>query len=318
MAVFTQVVPEDLVEILLRFDLGSVTALQGISSGIENTNYFLDTALNGVTSRWVLTVFENMQTTELPFFVALTAHLASKGLQVPAPCMDKSGQALFQLHGKDAMIVPCFSGRAETDMSLGACRQAGQWLAKMHLAVNDFDPSRSSVRNLAWLQTQLCTLESSPCPVDDIALLKASIARYHQHENAMAACPQGVVHGDLFRDNVLFGLGEISGVIDFYHACEEGFLFDLAVAANDWASRKDGSHDPEKLIALMSGYQIERPWTEQEHNAWPYFLELAALRFWVSRLVSKYAGGYQQESMAGETIKDPDEMRRIMTHIADY
>jgi len=314
MAVFTRVEPQDLQGIVQRFSLGRVVALEGISAGIENTNYFLDTELDGTVTRWVLTVFENMDSQELPFFVALTTHLSNKGMQVPAPCTDKVGDALFKLHGKDAMIVPCFSGRAETDMSHDACRQAGQWLAKMHLAAADFDQTRSSVRNLSWLTKQLNQLQLSTCPAEDLALLSECVNRYTSYKDTLADCPHGVVHGDLFRDNVLFGLGEISGVIDFYHACEEGLLFDLAVCANDWTRNTDGSHDPEKLIALMSGYQLEKPWTKAEHDAWPYFLELAALRFWVSRLVSKYVGGYQQESVAGETIKDPDEMRRILTH----
>lgn len=315
MAVFTHVLASDLQVILDRFSLGECLRLEGISAGIENTNYFLDTAKDGKAHFWVLTVFENMESKELPFFVALTRHLADQGLSVPAPLVDSSGKALFELHGKDAMIVPCLNGVAKEHIAANDCFEVGRWLASMHNAVATFKEHRPLVRDLSWMQDKLSALQTSDIPHHDLSLLEQCIARYSVYRQQLDACPKGTVHGDLFKDNVLFDGEQVAGVIDFYHACTEGLLFDLAVCANDWVTNSDGSYDPALMSSLLKGYTAEHGWSDQDDQAWPLFLELAALRFWISRLASKYLAGYQQESVAGETIKNPDEMRGILEHL---
>lgn len=315
MAVFTQVSPSDLVSVIERFSLGSLERLEGIGAGIENTNYFLDTSEGGVTTHWVLTIFENVEADELPYFVDLTRHLAGKGLKVPAPLLDDQQNALFKLHGKDAMIVPCLTGRAIKRPNIEQCSEAGRWLAKMHNALSDFDRHRPLVRDLNWMRDNTQKLRQSKISSSDMSLLDLCVTRYAEYRDQLAECPQGTVHGDLFHDNALFDGDRLTGVIDFYHACSAGLLFDLAVCANDWTTDEAGIYAPEKLDVLVRAYQSERPWTEQEHLAWPRFLEVAALRFWISRLASKYLGGYQQESVAGETIKNPDEMRSIISQL---
>ena len=315
MAVFTQVNPADLVGVIDRFSLGTLERLEGIGAGIENTNYFLDTSKEGATSHWVLTVFENIESSQLPYFVALTRHLADKGLSVPAPLLDEQQRALFQLHGKDAMIVPCLSGNAIKQPNHEQCAEAGRWLARMHNALSDFDQERPLVRDLNWMQENVRQLRESKIPADDMALLELCVVRYSDYREQLMACPQGTVHGDLFHDNALFDGDRLTGVIDFYHACSAGLLFDLAVCANDWTTGAEGDYEPEKLEALVKAYQSERPWTEEERKAWPLFLEVAALRFWISRLSSKYLSGYQQDSVAGETIKNPGEMRDIISQL---
>lgn len=317
MAVFTHVLASDLQTILERFSLGECLRLEGISAGIENTNYFLDTEKDGHARSWVLTVFENMNSDELPFFVDLTRHLAEQGLSVPAPLLDTSGQALFKLHGKDAMIVPCLNGTAKQHIEAGDCFEVGRWLASMHNAVATFAGKRPLVRDLSWMQSNLRALQASDIPSSDLAMLEQCITRYADYRQQLDACPKGTVHGDLFKDNVLFDSGQVSGVIDFYHACTEGFLFDLAVCANDWVTNADGSYDQNKMASLIRGYTDVHGWSEQDEQAWPLFLELAALRFWISRLTSKYLAGYQQESVAGETIKNPDELRGILEQLLD-
>ena len=319
MAVFTQVTPKDLSEVLLRFNLGEVERLEGISAGIENTNYFLDTkASTGEVSRWVLTVFENLDSHELPYFVALTRHIAAAGLAVPAPLIDDDGHALIKLQGKDAMIVPCLSGRDKAQVSLSDCAAIGEWLARMHQALNDFKLKRPLVRDLKWMLGHLAELRESAIRAEDLRLLEHSIHRYEAYRHDLAKCPQGTVHGDLFKDNVLFtqdSESKIAGVIDFYHACNASLLFDLAVCANDWAHEGGLGYDQGKLNALVDAYRSTRPWTEHEEACWPLFLEAAALRFWISRLSSKYVGGYQQDSVAGDTIKNPDELSMIISQL---
>lgn len=315
MAVFTHVVDSDLNAVLERFSLGHCVRLEGISSGIENTNYFLDTSKDDETRSWVLTIFENMDSHELPFFVELTRHLAEQGLSVPAPLVDSSGHALFTLHGKDAMIVPCLKGAAKVNIETADCFAVGSWLALMHNAIASFPKGRPLVRDLSWMLDNLKRLKVSNIPKSDLALLEHCIERYSGYRDQLDACPKGTVHGDLFKDNVLFSGDRVSGVIDFYHACTEGLLFDLAVCANDWVTNADGSYDDSKMSALLDGYSSEHGWSEQDQRAWPLFLELAALRFWISRLASKYLAGYQQDSVAGETIKNPDELRGILEHL---
>ena len=317
MAVFTKVLTSDLPPVLERFSLGSCLRLEGIGAGIENTNYFLDTEEADGRRSWVLTIFENMDSHELPFFVDLTRHLANKGLSVPAPLVDASGEALFKLHGKDAIIVPCLKGAAKVGIQARHCFEAGRWLASMHNAVASFVKQRPLVRDLAWMHARERALQASEIPEGDLELLDRCVKRYADYRVQLDACPKGTVHGDLFKDNVLFDGDQVSGVIDFYHACTEGLLFDLAVCANDWVTNSDGTYDDEKMAALLEGYTSEHGWSDQDEKAWPFFLELAALRFWISRLASKYLAGYQQDSVAGETIKDPDELRAILEHLLD-
>ncbi|MDX1451134.1 MAG: homoserine kinase [Oleiphilaceae bacterium] len=317
MAVFTPVNVQDLAPLLKRFDLGCVVSLQAISEGIENTNYFLTTQSGEQAAReWVFTLFENLDADDLPYFCRLTQHLAEAGFAVPAPLKDVQGESLFELNARWGVIVPKLHGRSKVAPDEQACAAVGRWLARMHRSLVAFDAKRPLVRNLAWVKQHYVNLEGrlTDGERDDLA---GYISRYEQYQQVLQVCPQGTVHGDLFKDNVLFDAnGEISGVIDFYQACDASLLFDLAVVANDWCTDKDGRHIDAKLFALRNAYQTERAWSVAEEQAWPYALELAALRFWVSRLATYYAPGYQQRSVEGETVKDPEEMRRILHGLA--
>ena len=312
MAVFTEVKPEDLDLILNTFGLGDLIYLEGIHGGIENTNYFLDTQIQGSpVKHWVLTLFENLSDEDLPFFNLFTQHLEKAGLHVPAPLVNSLGESLFRLNGRSAVIVPKLAGSDLKVVDTESCAQVGRWLAKMHSAQADFSLQRPLVRNLAWMETHYAHLKETAVG-EDLVLLRTCIDRYCQHRELLERCPQGTVHGDMFRDNVLFDGGGISGVIDFYHACDATLLFDLAVCANDWCADRHGAYDKHLLDALINAYKEIRAWTDVEEQAWPYCLEVAALRFWISRLVSKYVGSYQHTSIAGNTIKNPDEMKALL------
>lgn len=310
MAVFTSLDQTDIEELLDSYAVGRLVSFQSISEGIENTNYFVNTQLGEDALRWVLTLFENLDEQELPYFCKLTEHLARQGFKVPAPQKTRVGDSIIEVKGKKAVLVPCLSGQSKTKPSLEDCKRAGEWLARMHMALESFDESRRLVRDLGWMQAQRDKLQGF-MPEGELKELEYYIARYKDYQSDLVQCPQGTVHGDLFRDNVLFDGGEISGVIDFYHACDATLLFDLAVVANDWCAGDTG-YDKHMMQGLVEAYQSQRPWTDKEEACWQYALELAALRFWVSRLVSKYVPGYQQGSVSGETIKDPDEMKRLL------
>lgn len=312
MAVFTELNQADVEQILEAYPIGGCISLQPIGEGIENTNYFLDTlGPQGEKRQWVLTLFENLNTQELPYFARLTEHLANAGFTVPAPVHKRDSGVFFRARDRDGIIVPRLKGRAKKQVGESECAALGCWLAEMHCSLQGFQGDRPLVRNLDWMRRHCQAL----VPFLSSALLRElqdAIARYEVRLDLLNACPQGTVHGDLFRDNVLFEDGKISGVIDFYNASNATLLYDLAVAANDWTMDAGNLRNADRLAAMENAYQAVRPWTDEEKNLWPYLLELAALRFWISRLVSYYASGYQSAAVSGQGIKDPEQMRQLM------
>jgi homoserine kinase type II len=318
MAVYTALSKQEIEELLSLYDIGDLVDFQEISSGIENTNYFVTTSLRGqVSKRWVLTLFENLKQHDLPYFCDLTRHLEQDGFDVPAPTVSRLGNSIFCLKDKVGVIVPCLLGASLNAPNPQACASVGAYLASMHLSLRSFSQSRAVQRDIAWMKDQLDKLEPK-MGLSEFQMLQGYFMRYCAYQPHLLACPQGTIHGDLFRDNVLFDEGLVSGVFDFYHACDATFMFDLAVVANDWAIEANGEHDKERLASLCEGYQSERPWTDKEEIMWPFCLELAALRFWLSRLVSCHLPSYQQASLAGDTIKNPDEMKAILVGLAAW
>lgn len=308
MAVYTAVSPEELSDFLALYGRGTLAEYCEIGEGIENSNYFVTLSDN---SQWVLTLFENLAESELPFFLNVMCWLARKGIPAPAPCLQKGGGLYSKLQGKPAILVPRFQGRSLVDPSVEQCSAVGVFLARMHLALKDCPLRREPPRDLAWMSAIEARL-AQVLPSTEMALVNRAIEVYRQNQTLLQACPSGLIHGDLFRDNLLFEGNNISGVIDFFHACNEALLFDLAVAANDWTTLSDGRYNHSKLTALIAGYQSVRPWEQNETELWPHFLHLAALRFWLSRLESRYLPGYQQLSTQGDKTKDPDELKRII------
>jgi homoserine kinase type II len=228
MAVFTPVSPADLTPWITQFDLGNPIALEGISSGIENTNYFLDTE----RGHFVLTLFEKLTPAELPFYLGLMGHLADAGLPCPAPARNRSGALFAPLKGKPASVVTRLAGHSAMQPNVGHCRAMGEMTARLHLAASDYPPDQDNPRGPHWwARTAPQVLPFLP-PAEQ-AMLRDELATQFSHR--LDALPRGVVHADLFRDNVLFNGGEIGGVIDFYFAGADVWLFDLAVVVNDWA-----------------------------------------------------------------------------------
>ena len=336
MAVYTVLDVKVISNILKEYDVGELVRFEPISSGIENTNYFIWTKISdGSLYQWVLTIFENIPECSLPFYNDLTCHLQQKGLAVPAPQSKKNGDYIFSVQlcnlmpGKFGVLVPKFEGKAEVKPGISFCRKVGCFTANMHNALSDFDGVKNIQHSFAWCK-QIVSELTGLVSQDDLNLLNSALERYLQYQHIIECCPSGIVHGDLFRDNVLFDQGEISGVIDFYNAGKTAYLFDLAVIANDWAVNLEhlpslfgkgqnamiglerDVYDEQKLEALLSSYQTIRPLSQVEKDAWPYLLELAAFRFYLSRLKTKYIEGYQQAAKAGETIKSPDTMKVIM------
>jgi homoserine kinase type II len=306
MAVFTSVTLDDLGQWIKQFPLGNALALQGISSGIENSNFFLTTE----RGEFVLTIFENLGFEQLPFYVQLMRHLAERGVPVPAPVPNDRGELVVALHGKPATIVSKLDGSSQMDPQPVHCADVGATLAKMHLAGQDFALRQPNLRGLDWW------VETVPkvlpfLDADKAALLESELAfqRSFAAGPVFAQLAQGPVHADLFRNNVMFVGERLSGCFDFYFAGWDSWLFDIAVTVNDWCIDLDsGRLDPDRVRALTRAYHAVRPFTEAETEAWQPMLRAAALRFWLSRLYDLHRP--REAEML--TPHDPTHFERVL------
>ena len=290
MAVFTALSRAEVSAFLSQFSLGTLVELEGIHTGIENTNYFVTTD----RGRYVLTVFERLTAKQLPFYLQLMKHLSGKGLPVPEPQPTVSGALLTELKGKPAALVTRLPGKATTEPTAAQCASVGEFLARMHLSGLDFAPFQPHLRGIGWWKSAVPKLE--PHVPHDVMqtlveelILQDSFCRSARFEKL----PNGPIHADLFRDNVLLVReGEndrIGGVIDFYFAGCSIWLFDLAITINDWSiDLATGEFDLPRAHALLNAYSAVRPLSEDEHECWRTSLRAAALRFWISRLYDYY------------------------------
>jgi homoserine kinase type II len=301
MSVFTTVTREQLSAWLKTYSVGTLSALEGISAGIENTNYFVTAG----ERRYVLTLFEKLRADELPFYLGLQTHLADHGVPAPRPVPDRARRLFGELNGKPAALVEFLPGKDVAAPSAAQCGQAGAMLARIHLAGRSYGGSMENPRGLAWWQA--VAPEITPfLDAADAQLLEREI-RFQSREPD-AGLPRGAIHADYFRDNVFFQEGVISGVIDFYFGCTGALLYDVAIAVNDWCVKHDGALDAARAAALLAAYAQARPFSAAERKAWPAMLRAGALRFWVSRLYDFYLPRSGELTHA----KDPGHFRAIL------
>ncbi|HEX4844542.1 MAG TPA: homoserine kinase [Limnobacter sp.] len=306
MAVFTRITQNELQQWLEGRDCGELRSFEGIESGIENTNYFVNTS----AGRYVLTIFEKLTEEDLPFYLGLMEHLAGKGLPVPGPVAGPGDVLFSKFKGKPATLVNCLQGRSVEHPNASQCAAIGDFCAKAHLAVLDFEGQLPNPRGLSWIAQVQSDLHIHLPPTlrnllgDEIAHQQATMTT-----PSYRALPAGAVHADLFRDNALMVGDALGGVIDFYFAGIDTFLFDLAVTANDWCIHlESGELDPSRLKAMLDAYQLVRPLTPQEREHWQNALRAAALRFWTSRLFDFYMPR-QAEVL---NVKDPSHFERVL------
>ena len=301
MSVYTKVTERELGGWLKAYSVGTLLELKGIAAGIENTNYFVTTT----HGRYVLTLFERLPAKDLPFYLGLMAHLARHGIPCPSPLADRSNRLLSELNGKPAALVTRLPGAVLAQPSAAHCAEVGAVLANMHVAGQSYAGDLENPRGPRWWR------ETTPqvAPFLDEhrrRLLEAELA--FQSGDRLSDLQRGPIHADLFRDNVLFEANRIGGVVDFYFAGVDAWLFDVAVTLNDWCVHADGEVDRLRADALLGAYHAVRPFTAVERDAWPVMLRAASLRFWLSRLYDFHL------PRPGELVHahDPEHFRRIL------
>jgi len=302
MSVYTTITESELSAFLRLYNVGDLVNYSGISAGIENTNYFVTTTQN----TFVLTLFEAHTAYEIPWYLELMHHLSEHGVPGAHPVGDNHQRFLNTLAGKPATLVYKLAGSHVATPNAAQCRAIGAVMAQLHLAGQHYTGEKQpNTRGLDWLKTTVARLATQLTP-DDLLTLQTELT--FQNTPLRANLPQGVIHADLFHDNALMDGDTVSGVIDFYYACHDALLYDLAVTANDWCGQDDGQLAPELVNALLDGYQSVRALNSDEKTAWPALLRAAALRFWVSRLQDQCFPKDGEETH----IKDPNVFKRIL------
>ena len=243
MSVYTTIEQDELQSFLLRYDVGELVSYQGISAGIENTNYFVTTQKDAVQNEFVLTIFEAHSADEMPFFLDLMAHLNEHKVPSAHPIADKQGKMLQDLKNKPAALVQKLKGSSITETTVDHCKKLGAALGDLHTAGLGFDQHQENTRGPHWWQQTTSLLEDK-LPADDLDVLHEEMT--FQETQSHADIPRGLIHADLFRDNALWYQDELSGIIDFYFASTDALLYDVAVTVNDWCNNPDGTLDFEK------------------------------------------------------------------------
>lgn len=302
MSVYTEVGRDELSAFLGDYALGDLLDYQGISAGIENTNYFVTTE----HGEYVLTLFEQHEFAELDYFLQVMTFFFDHGIPSAHPAADMYGNYLKSLCGRPAALVHRLQGKTVDEVAtLKQCQAIGDMLAQMHLVGQNFPFRRQTERGADWREQKGQTL--LPHLSGELAsLLKEELA--FQQQYAQLDLPAGVTHSDLFRDNALFVDDKLQGIIDFYYASDEYLLYDLAVAVNDWCVGENGLLDEARYQMLLHAYMQRRTLSSAERQNWNLVLRAAALRFWLSRLQDQL---FPREGELTQ-IKNPDAFLKIL------
>ena len=317
MAVYTEVSDDELARFIDGYALGRLLSFKGIAEGVENTNYLVHTT----DGTFILTLYEKrVEAADLPFFLGLMEHLSAAGVTCPLPVRDKSGRVLNELAGRQAALITFLEGVWPKRPKVQHALELGKALARMHIAGEGFPLKRANALGLAGWRPLFDKFSSRTEEIcDGLHDLIADELRYLEL-SWPKDLPQGVIHADLFPDNVFFVEDALSGIIDFYFACNDALAYDIAVCLNAWCFDAKSQYEPQKGAALLAGYNSVRPLTDHERAAMPVLARGAAMRFLLTR-------SYDWLNTPKDALvarKDPaDYVRRLKFHqsvgsIADY
>ena len=314
MAVYTDVSAEDLVAFLPDYDIGEVISFKGIAEGVENTNYLLQTMGRDAAApeRYILTLYEKrVRPEDLPYFLGLMDHLAANGISCPTPIHGCDGATLRELAGRPAAIVSFLAGIWPKKSTPAHCAELGGTMARMHEAGRSYDGHRANSMSVPSWETLIAQTQ------DKADTVVPGLARIIEQEFQYTAkhwpddLPSGVIHADLFPDNVFFRGARLSGLIDFYFACNDALAYDLAICINAWCFEPDGNLNVNKARALLCGYAAVRPLTRPEFDTLPLLARGSALRFLLTRLYD----WINHDSTAYVQPKDPKQfLDRLRFH----
>ena len=301
MAVYTSITSKELNNWIKRFNLKDFIDFKGISSGVTNSNYLIHMS----NTKYILTIFEQNKINELPFYVDLMIYLTKQNFLCPLPIIGSDGEALSVLKDKPALMVSFLEGKEKNIIDAKTCYLVGESLAKLHLAAKNFPKKNNNPRDINWMSKMYLNLTKF-LSLEDKKLIELEID--YQTELIKTELPEGIIHGDLFQDNVLFLDDKVSGFIDFYFACNDKFIYDIAIAINDWCIVKDGKINKLMYIEFLKGYESIRKLLNNEYDYLNNALRMAALRFWLSRLEDFH------NAKEGEitSIKDPNHFKNIL------
>lgn len=324
MAVYTQLTNEQIAAVVEQeYGLGTLRFAVGITQGVENTNYLVATTdTRGNEQKYILTLYEKrMNPKDLPFFIALMHHLAEKGIACPEPVARRDGALYGELFGKQGAIVSFVEGKSRTQLANAHAGAVGGTLADLHLAVRDFAETRVNALSFEGWKTLHAKLKGKLDGIKDgLEALIAEEMEFLETHWAAASLPQGVIHADLFPDNVFFIDDAVSGVIDFYFACTDALAYDVAITLNAWCFESSGEFNPIKSKMLLANYQKKRALTPAEIAALPVLLRGAALRFFLTRAYD----WIHRETGAQVNPKDPMEyagklrFHRLVKSVSEY
>ena len=308
MAVYTNVSDDQLIEFLKGYDLGAPTAFKGIAEGVENSNFLLETE----QGRYILTLYEKrVNEADLPFFIQLIDHLAKGGISCPTPVPNSEGAALGSCAGRPAAIFTFLEGMSVRRPTAHHCAALGEALAAFHQTGQNFTGSRQNSFTLSGMADFYHAIEG------DIATIKTNLPNVIEQEladlqsNWPVGLPTGIIHADLFPDNVFFLSNRISGLIDFYFACRDFLILDVAICLNAWCFEPDNSFNVTKANRLLASYDKIRPITVEEMEALPLIARAAALRF----LLTRTHDWLQPSEGALVAKKNPEEyLRKLKFH----
>jgi homoserine kinase type II len=300
MSVYTIITRAEVDALLRQYDIGELEAYTPIKEGVTNSIYKLSTS----DAEFVLTIFEALTDSELPFFINLTESLYREGLPCPQVMSDKRGKYIQHVQEKAAIISEFLPGRNVTEPTIKQCSIVGSTLANLHLKTQNFKARRSNPFTLQWHENLAADLREHLAP-NQLSLLNNELS--HQQAQHYAALPRGIIHMDLFPDNVLFDGDQLTGLLDFYFACNDHYLLDLAVAMNAW-SLKELSYQLPHAEALLAAYQSVRPLEHDEAAQLKNMQRYAALHFWLTRLRDYHLVAAQENVL----VKDPRQFEELL------
>lgn len=301
MSVYTELKQQAVESILQQYQLGQLVSYKGITAGIENTNYFLTTT----AGEYVLTIFEQLTTSQASDYLTLMQHLQQNGIPCPTPQAQNNTQLLGIREEKPFAIVKKLSGQHVAQPAAQHCAQVGRLLANLHTLPYPPTPPLANRRDQTWRET----IKLRVRPLLNARQQQLMQEEFEQYQRInFSELPRGIIHADLFPDNVLFTGSQLTGVLDLYDACEDTLLYDVAITLNAWCRSASGELDPHRSEAFLQHYQQQRPFTVQEQEHWPLMRRFAAMRFWLGRL------NYQLQATGNALVlyKDPTSYQKIL------